>query len=178
MDLVRPLAAARTDALRPSRSLIALALGELLRIGKQILVEPNTPVELRPPVPECPMRGMPPDHLQVEPAKPAVVHKAALLRRQGARLIHFHQILGEHDTALELFPSRVFASRKVDRPATSPKCRPSLLALRKDRGCTRQDSRHRFRRERADERKHARRARMESQSMPIGFWIDKEFFVL
>ena len=61
------------------------------------------------------MRRVPPVHLEVELALPAVEREARLLRREAARALDGGEVLREHDAPLQLAPARVAAPREIDR---------------------------------------------------------------
>ena len=73
------------------------------------------------------MRGVPPVHLEVELALPAVEREPGLLRRVPAGALDRGEVLREHDPALQLAPAGIAASREIDGPAGRPEAVPVLL---------------------------------------------------
>ena len=57
-------------------------------------------------------------------AVPAVIDKAALLRREGSGLVDGHHVLGEHDPPFQLAPAGIGTPREVDGTAALPELAP------------------------------------------------------
>src|SRR5262245_28775778 len=98
--------------LLPSHSLIALSLGNVLRFIKYFCIPLQAPLEQGGPAPEGKMHRMPPMHLEVGLAIPAVVGESSLLRWIIAGALDPRQILRQDDPPFQLECPLVFASRK------------------------------------------------------------------
>lgn len=94
----------------------------------EILIDMQITIQVVHPVSQPVVYPMPPNHLEMETVIPTIVDQTGLLRREESALIHPHQILREDDTSLQLYPSGVFASRKIDRRTRTPILLPTLGA--------------------------------------------------
>src|SRR5688572_5968531 len=121
----------RTDHLRPARAAIALPRGIRARHGKDAAVPGQTSLEHRGAVPERKVRGVPPVHLEMGLAEPAVEGLPRLLRRDRAGTLDRREILREHDATLELRGTRICAARKIQRAAVGPEPLPVARARRR-----------------------------------------------
>ena len=126
-DARRRLRAARARHLRPAGPGVALAPRGLPRTREDVRVVPEAPLQEREAPPEGEVRGVPPVHLEVELAFPAVEGEPGLLRRVAAGALDRGEVLGEHDASLQLAPAGIAAPREVDRPAGRPEAVPVLL---------------------------------------------------
>ena len=126
-DARRRLRAAGARHLRPPGAGVALAPGGPARTGKDALVVPEAALEQREAPPEREVRRVPPVHLQVELALPAVEREPGLLRRIAPGTLDRGEVLGQHDPPLQLAPAGLAASREVDRAPGRPEAIPVPL---------------------------------------------------
>ena len=74
---------------------------------------------------------MPPVHLEVELAFPAVEGQPGLLRREPAGALDGRQVLRQHDAPLEFPPAGIGAAGEIDRAAGGPEPVPVPRAARR-----------------------------------------------
>ena len=128
-DARRRLRAARVGHLRPAGARVALARGGGARPRQDPVVVAEAPLQQRQPAPQREVRGVPPVHLEVELAVPAVEGEPGLLRRVAAGALDGREVLRQDDAPLELAPARVAAHGEVDGAARGPEAIPVLACL-------------------------------------------------
>src|ERR1017187_1292312 len=78
----------RTYTLGPARAFIALILGHGFSLGQNALVVRKAALQQFTATPQWKMRRVPPVHLKMKFAEPAVTGKSSLLRRQRATTLN------------------------------------------------------------------------------------------
>ena len=130
-DPRRAVAPVGIDHLRPARAAIALPRGVRARHREDAAIPRQAALEHRGAVPEREVRGVPPVHLEMRLAEPAVERLARLLRRRRAGALDRREVLRQHDAPLELRRTRIGAAREIQRAAVGPEPLPVARARRR-----------------------------------------------
>ena len=110
---------------------------------------------------------MPPNHLEVETAEPAVVHQTGFLRWEQSAFICTHQVLREDNTPFQFQPAGIFAAGKIDGGSRTPIFLPTGSTLPFDRGNRLGHIDDRLRREAAGKRESGGMPGLEEELMRL-----------
>src|SRR5215510_504205 len=114
----------RSNHLGPAGAPVSLSAGTFSRAVKYLSVPVKTSFQQRQSIPKREMRCVPPMHLQMKLAVPAIDRETGLLRRRRARALNGRQVLRKDYPPLELLGSGVATIRKIDGASGAPKSLP------------------------------------------------------
>lgn len=167
MGATRPFAVEVSGALRPTCTTATFALGTFESLRHKVLIDVQIVIKTFHPVPQPVVHTMPPNHLEVETAEPAVVHQTGFLRWEQSAFICTHQVLREDNTPLQFQPAGIFASGEVDGSSRTPVLLPTGSTLPFDRGNRLSHIGDRFRREAAGKGKGGSMPGLEEEGMRL-----------
>ena len=132
MDQVWPLYIPVGRAFGPSCPAQPLSFGPQTGGGEELMVNTERFGCRFRTIPEQEVQFVPPDHLEMEPSVPTVVHQSALLGRPCSCFVYPHQVLRKYVAAFEFLPAGIFAPGEVDRRSRRPVFAPCFPALREE----------------------------------------------
>ena len=167
MGATRPFAVEVSGALRPTCTATTFALGAFEGLRHKVLIDVQIVIKTFHPIPQPVVHAMPPNHLEVETAEPAVIHQTRFLRWEQPAFICTHQVLREDNTPLQFQPAGIFASGEVDGSSRTPVFLPTGSTLPFDRGNRLGHIGDRFRREAAGKGKGGSMLGLEEEGMRL-----------
>ena len=167
MGAARPFAVEVSGALRPTCTTAAFALGAFEGLRHKVLIDVQIVIKTFHPVPQPVVHAMPPNHLEVETAEPAVIHQTGFLRWEQSAFICTHQVLREDNTPFQFQPAGIFAAGKIDGGSRTPIFLPTDSTLPFDRGNRLGHIDDRLRREAAGKRESGGMLGLEEELMRL-----------
>ena len=120
----RSLYTARIGHLHPTDTVEALATGYFAGNGLYGLIPAQCTVKQFGMSPKSLPGLMPPNHFQMELAKPGVVSQTRFLRRRSSGRLDGKQILAQQDTAFQFRSTRIRTMREIDSRTVFPESGP------------------------------------------------------